>query len=198
MFHRLCLLAAIFAAFPAGAQEIAYVTDILRLGIHEARDTSDQAFAQLVSGTELTVLERTTNYTRVRTPDGREGWVRSAFIVTEKPAQARIAELTAELDSMRERVADAEAAQRAVETNTRSLTEELTEKVAAADAVQDTLGRLRQENEQYAELFARYRGAVPLVWVAGAILIALLGGALGGTWMLDRSIRRRFGGHRIY
>jgi hypothetical protein len=36
--------------------ETAYVTDMLRLGIHNASDTSDRPFDNLVSGTALEVL----------------------------------------------------------------------------------------------------------------------------------------------
>src|SRR3970282_48196 len=74
------------------AAETAYVTDILRLGLHRAEDTSDRPFDNLVSGTELEVLERVPNFARVRTAAGQEGWVKSAYLVGEKPAQARIAE----------------------------------------------------------------------------------------------------------
>ncbi len=198
MIRTALLLAAALAAPVVSAQEVAYVTDILRLGIHRAQDTSDAAFDNLLSGTELTVLERVTNYARVRTADGTEGWVRSAFIVTEKPAQARIQEMTAEFEAMQRRVAAAEAAQADAQSGVRQMTEELSAKIAAADAVQDTLARLETENRNYESMVSRYRGSVPLVWVVTAVLVAFAGGALGGTWWLDRSIRRRFGGHRIY
>lgn len=198
MVKRTLILVALLGAPTAWAQEIAYVTDILRLGIHRARDTSDRAFENLVSGTELTVLERTTNYARVRTPDGAEGWVRSAFIVTEKPAQARLAELTAELEAMHGRVETAEAARLEAETSTGKLNQELKVKIAAADAVQEKLARLEQENATFSTLVERYRRSVPLTWAIGALVVFFAGGVLAGTWWLDRSIRQRFGGHRIY
>ena len=48
----LIVLAAVVLAVPASA-ETAYVTDILRLGFHQAEDTSDRPFRTLLSGTEL-------------------------------------------------------------------------------------------------------------------------------------------------
>jgi SH3 domain protein len=197
-----CALSLIFAMLvvlrPAGAEEVAYVTDILQLGIHRAQDTSDRAFRNLVSGTELTVLERVPNYAKVRTPDGEEGWVRSAYLVAEKPAQLRLAELTAELDTVREALAAAEAAQIEAETSTSRLNAELSEKIAAADGIQDEFAQLQSENEMLESLVARYRGALPVPWVIGALVVVFAGGFLTGWWWLDRSIRRRFGGHRIY
>jgi hypothetical protein len=198
MVGRTLLVVAALAASSAWAQETAYVTDILRLGIHRARDTSDRPFRNLVSGTELNVLERVTNYARVRTPDGAEGWVRSAYIVSEKPAQARLAELTAELEAVRAQLAAAEAARVEAQTSTERLNQELKTKIAAADAVQDRLLRLEEDNATYSALVDRYRGAVPLPWTIGALVVFFTGGVLTGTWWLDRTIRRRFGGHRIY
>lgn len=198
MLKQTLIAALVLAAPVAGAEDVAYVTDILRLGIYEAQDTSGRPFQNLVSGTALTVLERVPNYARVRTPDGREGWVRSAFIVTEKPAQLRLAEMTAELESMQARIDAAETARNETEASVRQMTEELSAKISAADAVQDRLARLEQENSSYASMVERYRGSVPIAWAIGALVVVFAAGALAGTWWLDRSIRRRFGGHRIY
>ena len=82
----------LLGALQAASAETAYVTDILRLGLHEAQDTSDRPFQTLVSGAELEVLQRVTNFAEVRTTDGRQGWVKSAYLVTDKPAQLIVAE----------------------------------------------------------------------------------------------------------
>jgi hypothetical protein len=49
--------------------ETAYVTDNLRLGLHQAPDTSDRAFRTLDSGQELEIISRDRNYAQVRLPD---------------------------------------------------------------------------------------------------------------------------------
>ncbi len=198
MLRPVLVIVTALLAQAVAAQETAYVTDILRLGIHRAADTSDSPFRNLVSGTQLTVLERTTNYARVRTEDGEEGWVRSAFIVTDKPAVLIVDETRAELDAALARAAAAETSMAEAEARVGRMTEELTLKIDAADAVQDTLAGLQEENAGYEALLGRYRGAVPIVWVVGAVVVAFSGGVLLGTWWLDRRIRRRFGGHRIY
>lgn len=182
----------------AGAQDIAYVTDILRLGIHAAEDTSDRPFQNLISGTELTVLERRTNYARVRTPDGDEGWVKSAYLVTEKPAQLRVAEVEAELAHLREQLELAKSARMVAETEANRVNKEVAANVDSAEAIRDTLARLQQENESFEARLEQYRGAIPWTWVIGALVVTLVGGFVAGIWWLDSSIRRRFGGFRIY
>lgn len=195
-FVALGLLA--LAAGVAGAQETLYITDILQLGLHRAQDTSDSPFQNLVSGTEVSVLERLPNFARVRTPDGDEGWVKSAFLVSQKPAQLRVAEVesrSAELElALAQAIAERDAA--GIDASELVATAEL--ELAATQASRDMLGRLQLEAAAYEERMELYRGAIPWPWVAGAFLVALAAGFVAGWWWLDVSIRRRHGGFRVY
>ena len=87
------------------AAETAYVTDNLRLGLHQAADTSDRAFRTLDSGQELEILTRDRNYAHVSLPDGVRGYVKAAYLVDEKPAKLIVAETQAELDRLRAELA---------------------------------------------------------------------------------------------
>ena len=194
------LLAAALLAVWAGAAgaETAYVTDILRLGLHQAQDTSDRAFRTLVSGAELEVVERVPNYARVRTTDGQVGWVKSAYLVADKPAQLRVAEVEAEIDRIRSELSSAEEARLAAEQTTQQLNTEMRSSADSAEAIQDTLARLKQENSSYENRLETYRGSVPLTWVAAALLVTLIGGFIGGMAWIDYLSRRRHGGFRVY
>ena len=182
----------------AASAETAYVTDSLRLGLHRAADTSDRPFENLVSGTPLEVLERTANYARVRVGDGRDGWVKAAFIVTEKPAAARVLELEAERAGYEEAAASARADKSAAELELARLRSELQATTGSAESVQETIERLQREGAAQAEQLESYRHALPIVWVIPAVVVALVAGFLAGLWWLDASIRRRHGGFRVY
>jgi len=81
------------AAAPFAGAETMYVTDQLRLRLHaEPRDNAP-AVANLSSGDAVEVLDRGTFFLLVRTPDGQEGWAKSAFLVSAKPARLRVLEL---------------------------------------------------------------------------------------------------------
>lgn len=190
------MLALLFAS--TASAETAYVTDILRLGIHRASDTSDRAFDSLVSGTPLEVLERTVNYARVRTTGGEEGWVKSAYLVSDKPAQLRVAEVEAELAALKERVELAEEARVTAEQQAARVKQQLTDDENSSAAMIESLARLKRLNEDYETRFERYRLSLPLSWVAAAVLLTLIGGFVGGWWWLDALIRRRHGGYRVY
>jgi len=186
------------AAGVAGAQETRYITDILQLGLHRAQDTSDSPFTNLVSGTELTVLERVPNFARVRTPDGQEGWVKSAFLISDKPAQLRVAEVEARSAELERALGETMAERDAASIDASELIASAELELAAAQASRDTLARLQLENSAYEERMELYRGALPWPWVAGALIVALAGGFIAGWWWLDASIRRRHGGFRVY
>lgn len=198
MFKRILVLAACVAWPPLLGAETAYVTDILRLGLHHAEDTSDQPFRTLVSGTELDVVSRTTNFARVRTADGQEGWVKSAYLVDDKPAQLRVAEVEAQLQSLRADLDRAEAAKLAAEQQLTRVSQHVDSVTASSDAVEATLTRLKDENTAFEQRLELYRGSIPIPWVLGALGVALIAGFAAGLAWIDYSSRRRHGGFRIY
>jgi len=193
----LLTLAVAWACGPAAA-ETAYVTDSLRLGLHAASDTSDRPFENLTSGTAVEVLERNTSYARVKLADGREGWVKAAYLVTEKPAAARVLELESEIDGLKGAVTEARTEQTAAQQELARLKTELQETTGSAETIEETIERLRAENRAYQERFEAYRHTVPLLWAMPAIVVALVAGFLAGLWWLDALIRRRHGGFRVY
>lgn len=193
----LTLAVGMFAAKTAAA-ETAYVTDSLRLGLHAASDTSDRPFDNLLSGTAVEVLERSTSYARVKLADGREGWVKATYLVTEKPAAARVLELESEIESLEGAVAQAKTAQTAAQHELTRLTSELNETTGSSETIQQTIERLQAENEAYEQRFAKYRYTLPLMWVMPALVVTLVAGFLAGLWWLDALIRRRHGGFRVY
>ena len=180
------------------AADTAYVTDNLRLGLHQAEDTSDRAFRFLDSGQPMEVLISGGSYANVRLPDGTEGWVKSAYLVDEKPAKLIVAEtiaerdaLAVELDRAKQAFAEPAATIDGLKNDAAVLTSELENaKAQVAD--------LQAEVESIQGMKERYRGSVPLNWVGGAILVCLIAGFLGGLKWVDYRSRKRHGGIRIY
>ena len=174
--------------------DTAYVTDNLRLGLHAAEDTSDRAFRVLESGQPMEVLLRAGNYANVRLPDGTEGWVKTGYLVDEKPAKLIVAETAAERDALVTELAEARAAFAEPAATIENLKAEATDLNTQLDSAQAQVTELQEENASIQGMKERYRGSVPLAWVGGAILVWLL----AGLWWADRSNRKRHGGIRIY
>jgi hypothetical protein len=196
--HRFAALIIVsLSPLAAAAQETLYVTDSLQLGLFGSSEATGQPIRNLVSGTELTVLERIPNFVRVRTADGDEGWVKSAFLVSEKPARLRIAEADARIAELEQALEDAASASDGAEVGTAiPAAAGIVTAPAPVDAA--LVARLEQENAAYVERLERYRGALPWPWVAGAIAVALGAGIYLGYCWLDASIRRRYGGFRVH
>lgn len=186
-------------AMSAVAQaQTAYVTDQLRLGLHRAADTSDRAFRTLESGQELEILSQNRNYAQVRLPDGTVGYVKVAYLVTEKPAALIVAEIRAE----NERLSDELARARQQFAEPAAVIAELEQQIGARNAdLADSNARLEElteANERYVSRQAQYQYSLPLTWVAGAMAVCLIAGILGGMWWLDYRSRKRHGGIRVY
>lgn len=192
------LISALLLLPVLAAAETAYVTDNLRLGLHAAENTSDRAFRFLESGQAMEILVRDRNYANVRLPDGTEGWVKSAYLVDEKPAKLIVAETMAERDALAAELAEARAAFAAPAATIDQLRSETTELAAKLEDAQAEITRLRNEATSIEGLKERYRGAVPLKWVGGVILVCFVLGFIAALWWSDRQNRKRHGGIRIY
>ena len=193
------LIIGVLALLPLmAAADTAYVTDNLRLGLHAAEDTSDRAFRVLESGQPMEVLLRAGNYANVRLPDGTEGWVKTGYLVDEKPAKLIVAETAAERDALAAELAEAKAAFAEPAATIDNLQSEATGLTTQLDSAQSQITQLQEENASIQGMKERYRGSVPLSWVGGAMVVFLIAGLLAGLWWADRSSRRRHGGIRIY
>ena len=193
-FCGLLLLASLQLAHA----ETAYVTDILRLGLHEAQDTSDRPFQTLVSGAELEVLQRVTNFAEVRTSDGRQGWVKSAYLVTDKPAQLIVAETQAALDAAQEELVAEQQVRVATEAELHELLNSAESRLGQAVALESRAEELTARNAELEARLDSYRSVVPFGWAATAVVASLLGGFFLGLWALDAYVRHRHGGFRVY
>lgn len=84
----LCLLGAVASA----AAETRYVVDQLIITVRSGQSTQHQILKTVPSGTALELLETGESYSRVRTPDGTEGWVLNQYITATPTAKLQLAE----------------------------------------------------------------------------------------------------------
>ena len=187
-------LATWTVGLPVAAAEIVYVTDELRLGLYDSELTSGRPFKTLISGAELTVLERSLMSIRVRTEEGDEGWVKTAYIVDTEPGRRRAERLEAANAGLSEEKSALTTSLAAAEARI----DDLESEVAAANAGIAELPQLREDHEALKAQVATRDQRVPLAFaIAGAALTLVIGG-IGGYWWLDRRVRSHFGGIRPY
>lgn len=204
--------AALFLALLAanGRAAPAYVTDELVLGVYAEQSTQGQRLATLHSGAGVETLAVSGEATQVRLPDGRTGWVKTAYLTTREPAAVRIKQLQDELDRTRATTpALAEAAER---SEVARLTRELAARQAdPATTAPRTPASRTSDTDEASMSAAAAVGAVPSrntdkgrpfaprpwLWVT-TVCIALGLGFWLGYAALARRIRARFGGIKVY
>lgn len=178
--------------------ETVYVTDVLRLNLQETAAPDAKKLDTILSGDELTVLEKTRNYTRVRTRDGVTGWAKSAYLVSEAPARHQLAQLEESNRSLSGRL---EALQRKFDTVQEEAARlQHIEGAASTQTAQqqEEILTLRDENQQYRERLSSYRNSVSTSVLGGAALLCLVMGFTAGIALIDYRSRKRHGGFRIY
>lgn len=182
----------------AAAAETAYVTDTLQLGLHRAADTSDRAFRTLESGQALEVLARDRYYAQVRLPDGSVGYVKAAYLVTDKPAKLVVEETRAEQARLEQEIATLREQFAGPAETISALEETVAEQKAVIDENLARVAELLERNETYEKRAEQYQYTLPMSWVGAALVVCLFAGFMGGWWWLDYRSRKRHGGMRIY
>ena len=194
---RMAFLFLILTPFVVQA-ETAYITDNLRLGLHEAPDTSDRAMQMLESGQELEILSRDRNYANVRLPNGVEGYVEATYLVDDKPAKLIVAETQNKIGILESETAVKKAAFAAPAQTIQRLEEEISASKQVLAENEAAVVTLSIELSDHRDRQDQYKYSLPYKWVGGAMLVFLLVGFIGGLWWVDLRSRRRHGGMRIY
>ena len=183
--------------------ESLYVIEQLVVGVSSTADAGSERVATLKSGDRVEVLERTGDEVHVRLGNGLEGWVRASYLSADEPLRVRLAQRDAEVARLNDEVsalrtqlhaAAAPAAAGAAGSNAGgSVTASpapATPRPAAEDPAAAASAALFSAGEE------RARPSWP--WMLAAAVIAFGAGFGLGALALDRHIRRKYGGLRIY
>ena len=194
----LACAALLGAASAHGEAEALYVIEQLVVNVNSAPDASGERIATVKSGDRLEVLERAHDQVHVRLASGKDGWVRASYLTADEPLRARLAQRDAQLAQLQQDVGRLQAQLAAAQTAASA-------PGSAASGTAGAASGTAAAGEDPGGAAARPLFAGPeeprqrrWPWILGAALGGLaVGGALG-VLLLDRHIRRRYGGLRIY
>lgn len=99
LFLLLGFFLIIIAALPSRA-DTRYVSDQLIISVREGRLPEDPALTYIVSGMPVEVLEEAENHLFVRLADGKEGWVKTKYILTQRPKSMIIEDLKVKIQEL--------------------------------------------------------------------------------------------------
>ena len=155
--------------------ESAWVRGGLRLNLRTEPGTQYRILGVLETGDGVEVLKRNEKWTKVRGPDGKQGWIPKGYLRSDPPPAIRLEQAEAELTSLRARVEKSDAAVQDLETRNKEL--------SARDG--DQLSTIEQLSADNSELKQSRRWPE---WVTGASV--LTAGMLLGA-ILHRNGARR-------
>jgi SH3 domain protein len=110
-FATVLLISSLLAAWPAAyaraADEVMYVTDTFEVTMRSGTSTANSIIRILKSGEPLTVVEHdlASQYSLVRSADGKQGYVLSRYLATEPSAREQLADMRQSLQERDERIA---------------------------------------------------------------------------------------------
>ncbi|MCP5264726.1 MAG: TIGR04211 family SH3 domain-containing protein [Burkholderiaceae bacterium] len=158
LFHWLIAALLFGAGAAAHAQQVRYVTDLLKLESRTGPGVEHRIVKLLESGTRLTVHEEKNGWSRISAPGVDEAWILTRYLQEESSARARLeaaitrmeaaqksaGELREELKTLRATHKSLEQSRDKTDSRAKSLDAELSAlKRTAASAVQ-----IRDENER--------------------------------------------------
>jgi uncharacterized protein YgiM (DUF1202 family) len=145
------------------------------LTLRTGAGTQYRIIGSLTTGDVATILTRGDGWTKVRTAEGKEGWVSAGFLQASPPAQIQLERLKRDAEELRKQVAD--LSEQTADLRTTN------EEIETNDETQkQEIDRLTREN------FELRAGARWPEWITGAGIV-LVGMALGA--LLGRNAGRR-------
>ena len=178
--------------------EAAYVSDDLILGVYAEKAQGGARLTTLHSGANVEVTSRDGEFAQIRLQNGTVGWVKASFLTTREPPIVRLKALEEELARIKSSTpAMAEAAAR---SELATLQQQLDAKqkeldvFKQADVTKDTDAAKTAAN---ADKPATKRGDSVGVGVIIGIVCLMLGFGAGYA-TLERRIRNKFGGVKVF
>jgi len=197
---------------PAASAQTHYITEKIQVTFRTGPAMDRKIIAMLNSGQALEIVERGDEWSLIRLPSGREGWVLTRLIQDEPPAKMQLAQLKERYDALLAQAGVPTEALKNLEKEKAALTRNLAQvrqqlsaltdahdqlKMAAADAeaIREHRDRLAKElvaartrNDALTREITTARSRNTIWWFVAGAGVLLLGFIIG---LSMRSRRRR-------
>ena len=200
---------ATVCAMPCAQAETLYVVEQLFVSVAATPEGSGERIAQIKSGDKVELLDRQEDLAHVRLSSGQEGWVKASYLSAALPLQQQLTARSEELERVRKEKSQLETdlavARRAANTASAAAPSQSpaapATEVAAPDAPPAETSSREPVSQGAPPLFSEsslFPARPSWLWALGGCGVALILGFVLGWRMLDRRIRAKYGGLRIY
>lgn len=186
-----------------GHAEPLYVIEQLVVSVTSEPGGAGDKVGSIKSGEGVELLEKLNGEAHVRLGNGKEGWVKSSYLSAEEPLHKQLSDRTAEVEKLKQDVSRLEgelAASRNAASAAPSPRPAPAPAANAAPVANPPPASPAPAIPDPAYFMAEPEQPARPVWhwVVGSSLLTLGVGFALGWWILDRRIRRKYGGLRIY
>jgi SH3 domain protein len=136
--------------------ETMYVKDILRLPLRTGQSTEYKIIAVIESGLQVEVLQSDEEWTQVRLPNEKEGWVQSRYLAHEPTSKIRLERLEIKHQNLAARTAALSEENTNLKREKRKLGAELTNNQNALNKINTDFESLKAESAEFLKLKTKY------------------------------------------
>jgi len=182
-----------------------YVGDNLRVGIRPAPEANTASLLVVNTGTELELIEKKGKYIKVRSPNGVEGWVKGAYLSSNKPSSILLKQATSKIKQLEKKI----NALSKNNTNTRSTHEanaqthiitrlqsektQLEQQITSLRTQSGNAELITQENNSLSLRFNFLNNELIMITLGSLIFLLSLGFLFGVSWH-KHQVTKRLGG----
>ncbi|MGD8888733.1 MAG: TIGR04211 family SH3 domain-containing protein [Desulfobacterales bacterium] len=148
----ICLL--VFATF--GSAESIYVTDVLKLTLRSGPSTEHKILSVIESGQQLEILDRGPEWTLVRLPNDKEGYVLTRYLSTTPTAGIRLQQLQEKHKSLMQQTASLLEENAQFKSENNQLSSSLGSNEKTLEQVRAEYEKLKADSAQFLTLKSKY------------------------------------------
>ena len=153
----LLLLMTVCMWTTAAAAQTVYVTDILRLAMRTGPGTGYETVAVVQSGDRLETIATDGDWTQVRMPDGKEGWVLQRYLVPNRTSKILLESLEQKHAALSQQASTLMEENKTLKNENKTLQAELTQNKNRADKASQAYEDLKKEAAQYLKLKTQFQ-----------------------------------------
>jgi len=199
----LVLLSLLLLSLNAAA-ETYYVDDTLRVGVRAKPIKSLPSLTVVRSGDKVELLQNKGGYAKIRTSNGIEGWVKSAYLSKNIPAVATLKKSNSENEKLKNQIEDLKIAQNKKNSQDASLVNKISQLEKENSALKNQVNTASTSNDtnniigpSALNISLKDINKNHLYMILGAIIVLLSLGFLFGVSWHKKQVTKRLGGLSI-
>ena len=136
--------------------ETLYVKDVLRLPLRTGQSTEYKIIAVIESGLQVEVMQIQEEWTQVRLPNEKEGWVQSRYLTPEPTAKLKLEQLEIKHKNLTAQAATLLEENTRLKRETRNLGTELADNQKSLDKINKDFESLKADSAEFLKLKTNY------------------------------------------